>query len=79
MATASTVQAIRNDIERTGSSTVPILAVEYVTGVVLDDDDTFESAVAALVASKSWVTGYSIDWINRYVTFTGPYTEPGGP
>jgi len=77
MAKTKTVDAIKDDIETTGDSVVPIAVVEYVTGVAHDDDDTFEATIAALVAAKDWVTGYEINWVNCVVRFTGPWTEPG--
>jgi hypothetical protein len=55
------------------------VTVEYVLGVECEDDATFEAAVSAAVAGTPWLSGFEIDWINRNVTLTGPYTEPGGP
>ncbi len=75
MAKTKTANAIKADITTTGRSRVPVSVVEYLVGSALADDDDFDAAVAALIAPKDWVTGYSIDWVNRVVQFTGPWTE----
>ncbi len=75
MAKTKTADAIKEDIDRTGSCRVPVSVVEYLIGSALEDDDDFDTAIAALVASRDWVTGYSIDWVNRTVEFTGPFTQ----
>lgn len=79
MAKASTIQAIRDDIEGDGKTTVPFATIEYILGSPCEDDDEFESAISSFVDSKAWVTSYHIDWIDRRVFFEGPFTEPGGP
>jgi hypothetical protein len=76
MATTQTIQAIKKDIEGNGSSLVPFKTIEHVLGQCYADDDDFEAAVDALVASKVWVTGYEIGWKDRIVLFTGPWSEP---
>jgi hypothetical protein len=79
MATTNTIQAIRSDIEGGGKSRVPFTTVERVLGQSYADDGDFVDAIDVLVAATAWITGYEIDWINRYILFTGPWTEPGGP
>lgn len=79
MAVNQTVQAIQEDIEGHGQCDMPFSTVEYVLGVTCEDDDTFESAISALVDSKDWVTGYAIDWIHRRLILTGPFIESGDP
>lgn len=75
MATLKTIQAIKNDIMGNGCSSVPFETVERILGTSYADDDDFEEAILNLMSAKSWVTGCSIDWINRKITFTGPWTE----
>ena len=75
MATAATIQAIRSDIEGNGRSLVPFTTVERVLGQAYADDTDFTDAIDVLVAATAWVTSYEIDWINRHILFTGPWTE----
>jgi hypothetical protein len=75
MATAKTIQAIRADMEGNGISIVPFATVERILGQAYPDDNSFEAAISQLVSTVDWVTSFEIDWINRYVKFSGPWTE----
>jgi hypothetical protein len=77
MAKASTVNAVKSDLEGNGKTIVPFKTIEYLLGQSHEDDDDFESAISGYVNSKDWLSSYHIDWINMEVSFTGPWTELG--
>ena len=69
-----TIGSIQAEVEKRGYSFVTTDGVEAVLGATYPNDEDLQAALAALVPTVPWLTGFTVDWVTRIVEFRGPKT-----
>ena len=66
------VAQIKSEVEAGGLSIVTFEAMEFANEAPFADADELVAAVDAFVASKDWLTSYTIDHARETILFRGP-------
>jgi hypothetical protein len=65
-------QQLKSVIEAVGYAEVSRVVLEYGLGASIADGDALIAILDPLIASKDWLTGYEVNYLQQTVIFKGP-------